>query len=219
MKKQTDPAWIYLLAGFLVLSIPGVDAWANGFRNAPDGAAALGRTGAKIAYMDDASALSHNPANLVNVGAPQVLQSVVLPYSDWTFTGPRGRTGESKDDWKLLGSAHAAGSNEDGTLGYGVSFTAPYGQSSQWSDNGPFAFAAPQFAQLRTIAISPTIATKVSDWLDFGLGVNIYRSDISLRQLYPWSAVTGDPSSVPGNVILKGDGTSVGASLVSAISS
>jgi len=214
VNKPSRINWIrvFVLIG-LVIPLTGFDAWANGFRNPPEGAAALGKAGGKIAFSDDASAITHNPANLVNVGELTLLQSVVLPYANWEFTGLDGRTGESKDDWKLLGSGHVAASSEDGKFGYGIALTAPYGQSSQWSDNGPFAFVAPQFAQLRTIAVNPTMAAKVSDWLDIGAGVNIYRSDISLRQLYPWSVVTGDPTSQPGNVILKGDGLGVGASI------
>ena len=197
----------------LVLVIGAADARANGWRNPPEGAASLGKTGAKFALTDDPTAMTHNPANMVNVGPFSVLTSLMVINSETDFVGPRGRKGKTKDGWKYLGSSYAGAASEDGRLGYGIAITTPYGQSTQWSDDGPFAFAAPQFAQIRMIAVSPTVASKLNDWVDIGLGVNLYRSDISLRQLYAWSELTGDPLTPPGNAILKADGSSVGASV------
>ena len=49
-----------LVTGFGIQS-----AWAEGFRNPPEGGASMGRVGGNIALDEDASAVSRNPANLV----------------------------------------------------------------------------------------------------------------------------------------------------------
>ena len=57
------------LGWIALLLIPAltVQSMAEGFKNPPEGAAALGRAGGRIAIADDAAAVSHNPANLVDL--------------------------------------------------------------------------------------------------------------------------------------------------------
>ena len=55
-----------------------VDSVGNGFRNPPEGAANIGKTGGKIALVEDPSAISHNPANLVDVEKSVIVQTMTL---------------------------------------------------------------------------------------------------------------------------------------------
>ena len=64
MTKSQTCVVLFALGGVL---LPGLSVRADGFRNAPDTAAAIGLAGNNIAWVDDASAVFFNPANLVDL--------------------------------------------------------------------------------------------------------------------------------------------------------
>ncbi len=185
---------------------------ANGFRNPPEGAAALGRTGGKIALTEDASAVSHNPANVALIPTKDYVESLTIILAETEFTSKDGRHGETSGDvaWipTVFFTSPATVMGKDVFLGIGL--TSPWGQSTEWDEHGPFEFVAPHFAELRTIALTPTVSFKASEKVLIGLGLDVAYSDVTLNQRYAWGTVTGDPSTPPGNVSLEGDGVGVG---------
>ena len=98
----------------------------------------------------------------------------------------------------------------------GLGITTPYGQSTEWEQNGPFAFTAPYLAELRTINIRPVLAYQVNPTLSIAAGPDFMYSDLNFKQLFPWSAVTGNPAEAPGNMRLEGDGLGVGGTVALA---
>ena len=186
-------------------------AHANGFRNPPEGAAALGKTGGKIALTDDATAIAHNPANLVELDGPQFVESFTFPYGKTEFSAPDGRRGKTDDPWKLLPNFFYATPAGGTPYTFGISLTTPWGQSTEWAKDGPFAFVAPYYAELRTIDVTPTFAVRVRPTFQLGVGIDIVYSDLDFKQLFPWSMVTGNPGDVPGRARFDADGATVGA--------
>jgi long-chain fatty acid transport protein len=184
-------------------------AQAEGFRNPPEGAASMGSVGGNIVMDDDASAVSRNPANLVLLPDAEVQAGANIIHAKVKFTSAlSGQTDETQDPWKFLPYAFASMPlNNNWALGVGVD--VPFGQSVIWSQEGQFRYTAPYYSELTVVNINPTLATKLGDHLCIGVGVDIYDSDLDLRQIVPWSQATGAP--VPdGEEELKGSGTGIG---------
>ncbi|MFT5126028.1 MAG: long-chain fatty acid transport protein, partial [Verrucomicrobiales bacterium] len=139
--------------------------------------------------------------------------SLTLGISDVEFTGPDGRTGKTKDNEKVLPNLFAVYPLTDKGLTLGLGISTPHGQSTVWDVNGPFAGAFPHEAEMLTLNFNPTLAGKVNEKLSYGVGVDIFWSELSFDQLFPWSVVTGVPGTPPGLAEAKGDGTGVGANI------
>ena len=194
-----------LVTGFGIQS-----AWAEGFRNPPEGGSSMGRVGGNIALDEDASAVSRNPANLVLLTNTQVEVGANIIHSKVKFTSAiSGQTDESEDPWKYLPYVFASVPLKNNQLALGLGISVPFGQSMSWSQDGQFRYTAPYFAELRVVNINPTIAAKIGDSLCLAVGVDIYASDIDMRQNVPWSQVT--QTAVPdGASKLQGDGAGIG---------
>ncbi len=178
---------------------------AEGFRSPTLGAQGLGASGARFASIDDASSIAHNPANLVELKDWEFSAEPTFVHHEATFTGD-GVSAHTVDPWKLLPHVFVGGPiNERVSAGIGI--TVPYGLSVKWDDNGAFRYTAPHYVDLRTFNFNPTLAFKISETLQFGVGIDVMWSDLSLRQFYPWSAVVG--AAVPDGE-LRADGSGVG---------
>ncbi len=165
----------------LLLLASGPAGLANGFRNPPEGAAAYGRTGGKIAHIDDASAVIHNPANLPALEAPRVTVGSMFIDSETDFTGPLGRTGTTRQDASWIPYAFAAAPLDE-TFSVGIGLTAPYGQSTEWNPETPFGGAAPYKAELETIQVNPVFAWQLHDRVSVAIGFAVLYADLSLDQ-------------------------------------
>lgn len=170
---------IFALAGLTVLT-----AFADGFRNPPDTAAALGKAGNHIVWVDDASAVFYNPANLVDVSSRQVQLSTLVGYSHASYRGQAGQT-ETESPWGILpGFAlawplHKTGQDTDLALGLGVH--VPFGRQTQWDKDGPL----PIFTKLSVADVSPTVSWRVSDSISVGAGLDAYYGRLQFRQFLP----------------------------------
>ena len=204
-------AWIvrFVLAVFsFLLAVP---VWADGFRNPPEGEVALGRIGGKIAQIDDASAVSHNPANLADLEKNSFIASLTLGYSKKEYDPPVGPGAESKDPWGYLPNLYATWTVKPKTIVAGVGLTTPYGRSTTYDKDSVFHYTAPYFSELRGINLNPSVGIRVNEKLLVGFGVDILYSDIDLRQYYPWSVATGDPTAPDGVTKFDGEGVGFGA--------
>lgn len=201
-----DRSWGWILGLSLIMA--GTCTMANGFRNPPAGAEALGRVGGKIAQIDDASAVEHNPANLTGIQEVQVLGAVTIIDTSTKFNSPMG-TAVTEDSWKLLPNLFVAlpSSNHNFTAGLGI--TTPFGQSTVWDKSSAFRYSAPYSAELTVINVNPTVATKLSDQISVAVGLDVYMSRLDMKQVLPWSLLTG--GAMPdGTAHLQGDGTGLG---------
>ena len=187
----------------------GAAALANGFRNPPEGAAALGQSGGKLILTDDASAISHNPANLTKLDKAEAEVSVTLVDTKTDYSSPYG-SATTDDPWKELPNLFVAMPFDHGNYVAGLGVTTPFGQSTVWDKDGSFHYTAPYFAEMKLMNVNPTLAAKLSDQLSVGVGVDVYWSQLDMKQILPWSMVTGSRLSPDGVIHLRGEGQGVG---------
>jgi long-subunit fatty acid transport protein len=72
----------------VVLSL--VPAAADGFRSPTIGTQGLGISGGRMVFIDDASAVAHNPANLVELKRWEAAVEPTVVYHSVEFTSPSG---------------------------------------------------------------------------------------------------------------------------------
>lgn len=186
---------------------------AEGFRNPPPGAFGLGRAGSRVAQVDDASAITHNPANLADLTSTDVAFSIMAVRLEVDYDGPGGISDHSVDPWKALPALYAAMPLKDDRFVVGLGLTSPYGLSNEWDKNGALRYAAPWFTELKTINFNPTIAWKINDQFRLGAGIDVMWSQLTLKQFYPWALVSGDPLAPEGEMRARGDGVGVGGNV------
>jgi long-chain fatty acid transport protein len=156
--------------------------------------------------------MAYNPANLLELER-SLNASLTLGLVDAQFTGPAGRTGNTRDNHKWLPNLFAVYPLADKNLTLGLGISTPHGQSTVWEVDGPFAGAFPHDAEMLTLNFNPTLAGKINEKLSYGVGADIFWSELSFEQVFPWSVVTGLPSTPPGMAEASGDGTGVGANI------
>jgi len=184
----------------LALSVPA--AWADGYRNPPSTAAALGMGGNDRVWVDDASAILVNPANLVDVSNRQVQVSGMVGYSQASLNSQYG-TFETRDPWSFLPELALAWPlpQEGITAGLGVS--VPYGRQTVWNRNDVlFANgAAPYYSTMAVLDVSPVMAWRLCDQVSVGLGLDFYYGRMEFREVFPGA----------GAIDARGSGYAIGA--------
>jgi long-chain fatty acid transport protein len=184
-------------------------AGADGFRNPPGTAAALGKAGNHIVWVDDASAVFYNPANLVDVPSREVQLSALVGYSHADYGGGLlGGPTETERPWALLPSfslawpLHEKDQKTDLALGLGLH--VPYGRQTRWESDGAF----PLFTQMSVVDVSPALAWRISDSVSVGAGLDMYYGRLQFRQLL------GPPLLPPGSrAEADADGFAVGGNV------
>jgi long-chain fatty acid transport protein len=169
----------------------GMTAWAEGFRNPPPGTFNLGRSGGRIAHVDDSSAVTQNPANLTDLKTAEVQFTPSIVYMGVEFDSAAGQSSETEDPWKLLPNLFMAMPLENTNIAIGLGITAPFGLSVNWDNEGTSAFAPPggvlrytsaHYAELMTMNFNPTVAFKLTDNLSLGLGLDVMWSRLTLKR-------------------------------------
>ncbi len=184
----------------------GSHVWADGYRNGPESASALGRGGGRIADTRDASAVTVNPANIADIDRPDVMTSLTIGYAERQFTSPTGDREKTKDPWAYLPSVFGVMPIAGGDYVLGVGITVPFGRATRWDKNASFAQAdepVPYDASLYVINLNPAIATRLTDKLAVGLGVSLYASAVEMKQFVPMNGMLMDAT-------FEGDGTAYG---------
>ncbi len=197
----------------LTLSALTVSSFANAFRNPPSSASALAVDGAKSVMISDASAISVNPARLTSLNGPSTTISLTFINGESTFTSPLGFSADTQNNLKYLPNFYAAMPITESGIVFGLGITTPYGQSVEWKKSS----GLPYFSEMMLVDISPTLACKLSDSISAGVGLDIYVSQLHLKQLMPWAIVTGVPGTPTGSASMKGDGTALGVTIGIAI--
>ena len=179
----------------------GSRAWAAGFGNPPDTATAVALAGNNIAWVDDASAVFFNPANLADLPSRQFLCSTTVGYGETQFRSPNGTTTGTGLPWFALPSVAVAWPLPAEGLALGLGVNVPYGRQSTWNNAGFFRTNAPVYTKLMVLDINPALAWRISDEWSVGAGLDIYYGRLQFRQVMPWD----------GWAQAKADGWSVGA--------
>ena len=71
---NNKPLKLTLVVAMLAI-VNSPNSLAEGFRNPTSGAINLGRSGGRITHVDNASAITQNPANLMDLKRPEVTVS------------------------------------------------------------------------------------------------------------------------------------------------
>lgn len=198
---------IGLMVG-LTVACTGSLVLANGFRNPPAGAAAMGRVGGKIAQIDDASSVEHNPANMTEITSPEVMASMTVIKTGTDFHSPLG-SASTKDEWKYLPDIFAVIPLENRQFTAGLGISTPFGQSTVWNQDGAFRYTAPYSAELAVVNVNPSLAAKLGEKVSVAAGVDVFLSQLDIKQVMPWSMLTGVPMP-DGAAHLNGEGAGVG---------
>ena len=108
---------------------------AEGFRDATIGAFDLGRSGGRIAQVDDATAVQNNPANLVNITNVVVELDPSVIYISANYQAPNGQTASTIHPLKLLPDFFLAAPIIKNQLTFGLGVTVPFGLANQWNNS------------------------------------------------------------------------------------
>ena len=203
--------WRSAVTGSVVLAVIlslATTGWTSGFRNPP-----VGGEGARPVFTDDATAIAHNPANLVSLKDPEALASLTILTSKSEFDSPLGASASTEDPWKLLPNLFFAWPVKQDKLAAGVGITTPYGQSTVWPEDSILRYTAPYYAQLRVVDVSPCLAGKIGDTLSLGVGADLFWSDLKLKQIYSWYNATGNPADPDGEADFSGEGEGYGGNV------
>ena len=191
----------------------------EGFRILDHGAAAAGQGAAFAAQADDPSAIHYNPAGMTQLPGYQFMLGTNLFSTRTTFTPTAGPTVHSDNGLiSIPPPSHfyvTAGFETSElaplkrlTVGLGV--TSPFGTLVEYPSTSSIATVITS-AALPLLDIKPTLAYRVTDWLSFGAGLDIYT----------FSSLIGDghaeqkriagpelaPFGIPAGAVLETNGT------------
>lgn len=181
--------------------------FADGFRNPPEGARAIGAVGGHKAFADDANAAIHNPANLVEIGHPMVQVNVLGGYGRNGFS--REGVSEQTEDPVFAIPGFAAAIPVADRFAVGLAFYVPYGRSVEWKQDGYFAQRGLSYAGSMTVAdFTPNVAVEVNDSISVAVGADIYYGRVQQDTLLGGLGALGIPDGTRSR--LQADGDSFG---------
>jgi long-chain fatty acid transport protein len=161
--------------------------------------------------------VTHNPANLVFVEHAEVALAPSFVNIHVKYRDDQGQPAETRDPWKILPNIFVAGPVLTDRFAAGLAITTPYGLSNEWEQSGAFAdpfrlrYTAPHFTELKVINANPAFSAKLSETLSVGVGLNVFWSELTFKQFYPWVAFPGGAGMDPdGRAKAQGDGFGVG---------
>lgn len=148
--------------------------WAEGFRNSPEGAQAIGAIGGHRAFADDANATIHNSANLVDLEQPMVQFNTTLGYGRNEFQNGIV-SDQTENPFFAIPGFSAAMPFKEGKYAVGFATYVPYGRSVDWGDDDYFAQSGASYAGSMTVAdFTPNFSMRLNDSLSIGLGADLY---------------------------------------------
>lgn len=178
---------------------------ADGYRNPPEGARAIGAFGGHRAFADDANANIHNSANLVDLEQPMIQVNTTFGYGRNKFK-TAGVSEHTENPFFAIPGFSAAIPFKDGKYAVGFSSYVPYGRSVDWGKHGFFANSGrPYEGSLMVADFTPNFAVRLTDSLSIGVGADIYYSKVEQKQFifFPggaWhSKLTADGQAIGWN--------------------
>jgi long-chain fatty acid transport protein len=165
-------------------------AHAAGFALFEQGAKGMGFAGAFTAQANDPSAIFHNPAGLAFLKGKQLYlgATAVAPRSDFTGADPfPGASVTEKGDTGVLlpPNAYYSQSLTEG-VAVGLGVHVPYGLKSAWKDPDTYSGRyISTLAELKGVALNPTISIRLADRFSVGAGVDVRFSKVALERRVP----------------------------------
>jgi long-chain fatty acid transport protein len=191
--NQKKAECLHAVGNALVLRVPTMLALVmaitctisgEGFRNPPPSSFGLGRSGGRIAQVDDSSAVTHNPANLSDVHNFEFQLTPSAVYIDVDYESASKGKVSTIHPWKLLPNAFASYEVLPNKLAVGVGVTVPYGLANEWdsSTSSPLRYSAPYYTELKTINLNPSAALRINDKISIGAGLDVMYSELVFKQ-------------------------------------
>jgi long-chain fatty acid transport protein len=185
MKRSTQSATAVVIV-FGVSLLTSVSAFALGFKNPDQDAAATGQGEAFVAQADTPGAVYYNPAGLTQIHGTEVSGGGFITFRDIRFKG--SAASEELNDPAY--TAHFYLSTDLGQekwrFGFGLNF--PYGNEVDWGNNSSFKYQVTK-SSLQVANYQPTLAYKFNDHVSLGVGLNIYDGRTELNRLVPFSII------------------------------
>jgi len=199
-----------------VLGLAANAAYADGYRNPPPTAEGIGKSGANMVFVDDASAIFYNPANLADLDSASAVLGLTLARSENSYTSfYTGQEAKAEDDWVALPNLFIGAPVGTNGLAVGLGISTPFGQGTTFNKNDlvnipGFLLGVPPAIHEGTIALinfNPTVAYRINDSVSVAIGADIFYSTLNFKQYYPWTAL-GAPADQ--DVEADGDGYGFG---------
>src|ERR1700693_1822540 len=135
-------------------------AFALGFDNPDQDARATAQGEAFVAQADDASAIYYNPAGLTQLSGTEITSGLELTFPNSRLKG--GGSGAEMNTMSTIPQLFAATDFglKQSPGRFGLGFTIPFGNASDYSKTGPFRYLVTS-ASLVVYDIQPTVAYKV----------------------------------------------------------
>lgn len=159
--------------------------FAAGFGIYEWGARGVALGGAMVGRADDPSAIVYNPAGITQLPGLQAQTGVTLIMPSATvdathpYTGAQHKTDAKSNIWTI---PHLYGTYKIfDNLSIGLGVFSRFGLGNDYDQHWWGRYNTYQ-AHISTISANPTLAFKITDDFSVGLGVEIMKLDISLRQ-------------------------------------
>jgi long-chain fatty acid transport protein len=157
--------------------------------------------GTLVGRADDASALYYNPAGITQLPGIQAMGgvTVIMPQTDvvTTFQGIR-TTSETEDNVWLPPHLYATYQFSD-AIWFGLGVFSPFGLGTEFDEDWPGRYNNYN-AVIKTVALNPNIAVKMSDQFSFAAGFSITWFDLKLENKIDGSRFLGNPNFNNPNV-------------------
>jgi len=195
-----------MAAAGLFMSLSASLLYGQAFRNPPPGAASIMQAGAFTAQADDASAVSQNPAGLVQIKGHQIILGSDILFPETEYKSPGFSEYTNSEAAYLPYFFFSTDFRGTAPLRLGLGVTVPYGQSTEWSYDAVrnWFYTVPRYSAMQTVNISPVLAYGITPELSAGGGFNIYTSKLELKYLLP--PPPPPPGEMPAKVDVDGTG-------------
>ena len=210
MYTITDKQKKILLASLLLFIFAQASVHADGYRNTPEGARAIGAFGGHRAFADDANATIHNSANLVDLEAPMIQINTAVGYGWNKFSGS-GLSDKTENSMYAIPGFSAAWPIND-RFAVGLATYVPFGRSVNWGSQDGLATAGyPYSGKMTVVDITPNVAFRLCDSLSIGLGLDIYQGEVEQKQFgYTHVPTPFGVVNITSHSKLTGDGSAIG---------
>ena len=169
-KPRVAPAFVKILFTALLTSPLLL---ADGYRNAPEGARAIGSFGGHRAFADDANATIHNSANLVDLNQPMIQYNATFGYGRTSFKNAAG-SDQTENPFFAIPGFSAAVPFKDGKYALGLATYIPYGRSVDWGHDSFFAASGASYSGSMMVAdFTPNFAATLSKGTPFSIALRI----------------------------------------------
>jgi long-chain fatty acid transport protein len=187
MKKRQKQDIFRMLTIILNITVLQM-ALADGYRNPPPTAEGVAKAGVNSVFVDDASAISYNPANLtLQTNASVVINTTFARTENkYNRSFPDLPSVTSENSWNVLPNLYASTPIGDGGIVVGLGVSTPFGQGIEWDSLDVYNGYAPVSlyeAEIKVIHINPTIAFNLGDRISVGFGPDIYYSELDFKAL------------------------------------